>query len=340
MKRIYKNLKRSIVFILALTLAIMPVLTTSSKASAASKNQILPFVILTSYNRTLSVGDEFLLAAVTSTGDFPTFKSSNSKVVSVNTYGRVIAKAPGKAEITAKINKAEATCKILVKKTEIKLSEEKLSLEVGEERKITAETSTGSIPVFKSAKSSIVTVDDEGKVKAIKPGETKITVKADGTTRNIPVKVKTPKITIATRKISMYRNKIYKLKVTVSSGRTPTFKTDKRSVATISEKGVITAVKHGTANITVSLDGVKKICTVTVKSPKIKIKPSSVTLKTGKSKLLSVSVSSGNKPEFKSNKTKVATVDENGKVTAIKKGTALITVSEDGTKESVVVTVK
>jgi uncharacterized protein YjdB len=53
-----------------------------------------------------------------------------------------------------------------------------------------------------------------------------------------------------------------------------------------------------------------------------------------------VTVSSGNTPEYTSSNVSVATVDENGLITAKSAGKATIYAKEDGTKESMKVVVK
>lgn len=336
-----KKLKSIFISIIVLlSLVITGTFVTESEAKAASKNTHIPFIVLTLYSKSLNVGDTFALGAVTSTGAIPTFSSSNSKVASVNTYGKITAKSAGTANITAKIKGAEATCKVQVKKTDITVVIEKKSLEVGESIKPKITISTGHTPTVKSNKSSVVSVEEDFSLTANKPGEAKITVSVDGAQKSINIKVKKPDIKLSNKSITMFRNKTYKLSVSTSSGRKPIFRTSKKRVATVSEDGMVKAMAHGTATITVSLDGTSKTCEVTVKSPKITIKEKEVTLSVGKKKALQVKVSSGNKPVFKSSKTSVATVDENGYIKGIKKGTAVITVSEDGTKESVYVTVK
>ena len=86
------------------------------KAKAASN---IEFVVLSARSKTLKIGDEYYLLAVTSNGKKPVFKSSDAKVASVNTYGKITAKRAGTAKITAKIRNGEASCTIRVEKTQI-----------------------------------------------------------------------------------------------------------------------------------------------------------------------------------------------------------------------------
>ena len=135
------------------------------------------FVILNTYARTLKIGDTFQLIAVTTNGKKPSFSSGSSAVASVNTYGKITAKKAGTTVITAKIRNGEASCKITVEKTKIELSAKSISLENGESAKLKASVSTGHPVKYKSSKSSVASVDEDGVILAKKPGTATITVK-------------------------------------------------------------------------------------------------------------------------------------------------------------------
>ena len=66
------------------------------------------------------------------------FSSNNSKVASVNTYGKITAKKAGTARITAKIKNGEASCTVRVAATKIQLSARSISLENGYCAKLSA----------------------------------------------------------------------------------------------------------------------------------------------------------------------------------------------------------
>lgn len=298
------------------------------------------FVALSAYSKTMSIGDEFFLIAITSTGKKPSFSSSNSSVASVNTYGKITAKKSGSATITAKIKNGEASCKIQVKKTEIKLSETSVSLENGASKKLKAISSTGHPVTFKSSKSSIASVDENGVILAKKPGNATITATCDKTSVKCQVTVKRPTVKLSKSSLSLFRNETCRLSVTSTSKSTPKWKTNKKSVATVNEHGTVTAVKNGTATITVTVDGVSKTCSVTVKKPTIKFETDSVTLCVGETCKTKATVSSGNKPSYSSSNERVATVDSNGKIRAKAIGKAYIYAKEDGVKERMTVIVK
>lgn len=297
-----------------------------------------PYVVLSVYHVDMEIGDEFYVIALTSTGNKPSWKSSNSKVASVNTYGKITAKKAGTASITAKIKDAEATCKITVRKTEITLSKKNISLEHGESIKLSARTSNQSEVTWKSKKKSIAEVDEHGTVTGMKPGETIITASADGTTVSCKVKVKVPAVRLSLASVTLYRKQQKKLTATVSSGIAPTWKSSKKSVATVDSNGRITAVKHGTAVITATVDGVTSKCIVTVKQPTIDLSETELLLKAGENYKITADVSSGITPQWSSSNTSILTV-RNGTVSALSKGKAYVYAVEDGIKARCKVTI-
>ena len=294
------------------------------------------FIFLSAYEKTLKTGDTYCLSVVSSGSKKPTFTSSDSKVASVNTYGKITAKKAGSATITAKTKNAEASCKVTVTKTKVTLNKTSLTLENGER----AASSTGHKVTWKSVKTSIASVSENGKVTAKKLGTTTVTAKVDGTSVNCKVTVKSPTVRLMPSKISLYRREKYKLKVSSTSKITPVWKTNKKSVATVDETGKVTAVKHGTAVITVTVDGVSKNCEVTVRSPKITFEQTTITLHPGERARVNATVSSGNQPAYSCSNSNVVSVDANGVITAKAAGRSYVYASEDGTKERMTVYVK
>lgn len=298
------------------------------------------FVVLNAYSRTLRIGDEFQLIAATSNGKKPTFSSSSSKIASVSTYGKITAKKAGTAKITAKIKNGEASCTIVVSKTDIQLSAGKITLENGYTAQLSATTSNGHPVAWRSSKKSIAVIDENGLITAKKPGTTTITAKADQTTASCTVTVRKPTVTISRRSASLYRRQQVQLSATSTSKSIPVWKSSKKSVATVDESGTVTAVKNGSAAITVTVDGVSKTCRITVRKPTVKFETEELTLTAGKKRTVRVSVSSGNKPEFSSSNTCIATVNENGLITAHEPGKAYIYAKEDGVKSRMRIIVK
>ena len=132
-----------------------------------------------------------------------------------------------------------------------------------------------------------------------------------------------------------------------ATNKTLTWTSSDESVATVDANGNVTAVKEGTATITVkATDGsnASASCVVTVKAAVVLVESITLnvteqTLSEGETLALTATVT----PENATNKTltwsssdeSVATVDANGTVTAIKEGTATITVkATDGSEVS------
>ena len=138
------------------------------------------------------------------------------------------------------------------------------------------------------------------------------------------------------KSVSLNVGKTYTLKATGTKGKI-TWTSSKKSVATVSSKGVVKAKKKGTAVITAKYGKKKLTCKVTVKQPvkSIKLNKTSATLKKGKSLTLkaTISPSSANNKAvtWSSSNKKVATVSSKGVVKAVGNGTATITVKvKDG----------
>ena len=145
------------------------------------------------------------------------------------------------------------------------------------------------------------------------------------------------------------------LKATVSPSNTTnksvTWSSDNTGIATVDQNGKITPKAVGTAKITVRTnDGSNKsaTCTVTVKqyATGVTVSPNNVILTSkGQTSQLIATVNPGTTSNkavtWKSNNTGVATVDRNGRVTAVGEGTATITVTTaDGSNKSATCTVK
>lgn len=298
------------------------------------------FLVLNNYSKSLNVDGQFYLVAVASNGKAPTFSSSNSSVASVNAYGKVTAKKAGNATITAKVKGGEASCKVIVNKTNISINQTAISLQNGNGYKLTATASTGHPITWKSNRTSIVSVDSNGNIVAKKPGTATITATTDKTSVACKVTVSTPNVRLSHSSVSLYRKQILSLSITSTSKSTPKWKSNKKSVVTIDQNGTITAKKHGTAIITVTVDGVSRTCEVTVKKPTIQFSQSKVTLGVGQVYAPTVTVSSGIAPAYSSSNINVASVDATGHITARQPGKAYIYAAEDGTKVSLIVTVK
>ena len=297
--------------------------------------------------------------------------TSDASVAIVDNTGKVTGVKKGTATITVKTKdgKVKATVTVNVEANEVEkitLSSDKLSLKVGSTSKITAtvtpENATDKELVWTTSDASIATVDSTGKVTGVKKGTVTITaktkdgkVKATCTVNVEAIEVKS--ITLNPTEMSVKVGTSSQITATV----TPENATDKEliwetsnaSVATVDSTGKVTGVKTGTAVVTAKTkDGkIKSICTVnittdTIDVEKIILSPTSVTVKEGLTSQITATVMPENATNrelvWTTSDASVATVDNTGKVTGVKKGTVTITAkTKDGkVKATITVTVE
>ena len=317
-------------------------------------------VTLDKTSATLKKGATLSLTATVSpenSTDEVTWKSSNTNVATVDETGKVTAVADGSATITATAGSKSATCSVSVKTpvTNITLDKEDFAITAGESAKIgaaiTPENATNTKLTWSSSNTSVATVSSDGTVKALTPGETTITVTSnnDSTFENVS---KSVKVTVNAATVAVTGVTLNKTSLTLTEGETselsatvnPSNATDKSvswtsndtSVVTVDENGKITAVAAGTAKVSVTTtDGSKTAsCLVTVNAATVPV--SGVELNTvagslvvGESATLTATVSpenaSNKEVSFTTDNADVATVDANGKVTAVGAGVATIT---------------
>lgn len=245
----------------------MTISADAAVSSMQSLQSLPPVIILTRYSKTMAIGEEFGLIAIASNGKQPTFKSSKSSIASVNTYGRITAKKAGTCKITAKVRNAEASCNITVKPTTLTITPANVTLYRQGTKQLHASVSNGHSPVWKSGKSSVATVDENGFVTAVKHGTAKITAKVDGVSKTCIITVKQPKIKLSSSSVSMTAGSTYTLSATVSSGNAPEWSTSNSNVLSVDQNGNITALKKGRAYVYAREDGIKTSCAVTVSEP-------------------------------------------------------------------------
>lgn len=197
--------------------------------------------------------------------------------------------------------------------------------------------------VWASDNESVAIVDDEGNVTGVAPGTAEVSVTADEAVAKCKVMVialKPQGLSLDVEKLDMTVGQTRQLEAVVTPAGAEAedlqWSSDNKSVAIVND-GLVTAVSEGKTVITVSCNGGKLIaeCEVTVaKQPEEKVMvssikiPSGLELTVGASSVLDVTVL----PENATDKTVTfsvdgdcVSVDQTGKVLAVKEGTAVVT---------------
>ena len=300
--------------------------------------------------------------------------TSNSAVATVSSTGVVKGLKRGTATITATAadgSGKKAACKVTVTKlvTSLTLNKTVLPLQPKKTEKLTATVSPSDADnktvKWTTSNSAVATVNSNGKVTAKGKGTAIIkATAADGSGENATctVTVVTPKksvssVTLKKTSLTMQVGKTQTLSVTVKPTnadiRNVIWTSSNTKVATVDSKGKVKAIGKGTATITATAadgSGKNAACKVTVVKKivtGVTIKCKANTVKVKKTLTLTATVKPTNADingvTWKSSNTKVATVDSNGKVCGIKKGTVTITATAkdgSGKKDTMKVTVK
>ena len=208
------------------------------------------------------------LKLTTNLTDKITWKSSNTKVATVNSAGVVTAKAKGTAVITASCGKYTATCTITVKNPSLALNKKSTALYKGTRTTLKAYVKgvDASKVTFTSNNTKVVVVNKTtGRIVAKAAGKAVITVKCGSLKTTCTVTVKNPTLKLAKTSASIKVGKKTTIKATAAPSGTIKYTSSNKKIVTVSSKGVVTGKKKGTAKITVTCNGVSKTFKVTVK---------------------------------------------------------------------------
>lgn len=296
-----------------------------------------------------------------------TWKSSNTDVATVDENGVITAIAGGQADITATTaNGVSATCRITVPIHLNGISLEKTSLNLRKGQSSDALSvvydpvnTTDELPtIWSSSDESVATVNAQGVVTGLKEGTATIKVQVGTFTATCEVTVSeihVNEIKVAEDTPStLYKGQSHKLNVKVLPEDTTddvelVYESSDDSVATVSADGTVTGLKEGTVQITIkTADGrVSTVYEVTVKEiplQKIVFQEEVTPLEEGKTAHLSILYNPADTTDAKdvtwsSSDKSVATIDQNGLLTAVKTGKATITAKVGDKKVSYELTV-
>jgi uncharacterized protein YjdB len=313
------------------------------------------------------------------TGRTVTWESSNPIVATVDANGRVTAIAPGTATIRATSEGRTGTSTITVTAVpptpvaSVSVTPSTAEVQVGGTVQLTATPRdalgnplAGRTVTWESSNPAVATVDANGRVTAVAPGTATIRATSEGRTGTSTITVTAPppapvaSVTVTPPTAEVQVGGAVQLTATPRdaagnplTGRTVTWESSNPGVATVDANGRVTAVAPGTATIRATSEGRTGTSTVTVTAPppapvaSVGVSPPTGELDVGGTLQLTATPRdaagnplSGRQVTWTSSNTSVATVDANGRVTAVGPGTATISATSEGQTGTATITVR
>lgn len=292
-----------------------------------------------------------------------TWKSSNASIVFVDQNGEMVANKAGSATITVTTEEGNktATCDVTVEPKTVPVAAILLNIESAELVEGDSElltfiveptNATNKNVQWKSSDDTIVFVDENGKITAMKAGNATITAISElGNSTATCTVIVEPKtiavtgITLNKKLLTLVEGDGEKLTASIepsnSTNKNIVWKSSHNEIATVDYNGKVSAHKTGTAKITVtSEDGNhSSTCDLTVEEKEIPVNSVSLnkielSLVVGDSEKLTATITPSDATykdiDWISGDETIVTVDTDGKVTALKAGVALITVTARG----------
>ena len=295
-----------------------------------------------------------------------TWQSSNPEVATVDANGVVTGISEGEATITARnSNGLSASSEVTVTNISAPITNVSLNFSDLEIRKDSSqglratitpkETTDDKTLTWESSNPEVATVSSTGVVTARRPGNAIITVRTSNgltDTCNITVISQITSVHLNLTAITLDEGVSQTLRATINPSdttddKTLTWSSSNTNVATVDQEGNVTAVKEGVATITVTtVNGRRAECKITVNKPSenipienVSLDKTTLTLEEQEAETLVATINPSDTTDdttltWKSSNPEVATVDNNGKVTAVKEGSATITVTTVNGKEA------
>ena len=335
---------------------------TKYKQSAKCKIKVRKLkssVALSKNSIRIGIRQSYTLKATVSSNANPApgvkWSTSNRRIVSVNSKGKITGVRVGYATITATtqdIIKAKAKCRVSVvnRVTSIRLNKDFLNIYEGKTKQLRAIVKPSKATVKKvkwtSSDTSVADVTGSGKVRGISAGTAEVTAATtDGSNKKAKCYVTVMEavpitgITVAQSDMTMKLGDTVKISYTTLPNKNSDslkFASDNKRVATVSNSGKVKAVGTGSANITIlATSGV----TTTVKVYVVTLDKSSLNIRQYDTATLNVlGLPAGASVSWYSSNQRVATV-VGGKVVGRDKGTAYIYAYVNGCKLACKVTI-
>ena len=285
------------------------------------------------------------------------WQSSDTTVATVDQNGKVTAVALGQAVITASTTDGtnlSASCQVNVTGiTSIALNKTSTNIYVSGTETLTASIVPSDVIIntlqWQSSDTTVATVDQNGKVTAVALGQAVITaMAADGSGVSASCQVNVTgitRVTLSNSSAILYLNNTQQLYATITPSdvivKTLVWQSSDPAVATVDQNGKVTAHTVGTAIITATTtDGtnLSASCVVEVRAyvSSVTLDKTRIDTYVGGSETITATVLPENAYnrglQWQSSNLSVASVDQNGKVTATGLGTAIIVAkTTDGT---------
>lgn len=240
-------------------------------------------------------------------------------------------------------SKDEETTITSIEVEEVRLNQTTLELSKGEKGRLSAtilpETLNNKSVTWITENKQIATVDEEGIVTAISIGQTIIAAKVDNKIANCKVTISAilvESITLDREELSIEIGKVEQLVATIlpenADNKDITWTTENQDIITVDENGQVTALAEGETIVTAKAGNQIATCKVKVTAipiESVRLDKNEISIETGEKTKLKATVL----PENAGNKTitwiisdnTIATVDENGTVTGIAEGEAMLT---------------
>lgn len=231
-------------------------------------------------------------------------------------------------------------CNLFKKEYKLEIKAEKTTIEVEGQLQLLAETDLKN-PKFEwsSSNNDIATVDNDGLVTAVAVGKAEITVKVENVgEKKIEITiVAKPELTLTAIKTTLeVEEKLQLVAETTLQNAVYVWTSNNEKIATVDKNGLVTAVAVGKVEITVKVENVgeKKVELTIVAKPNLTLTAKKTTLLIDETlQLEAESELQDSVFEWTSSDSNIATVDDNGLVTALAAGTVEITVKVENVGE-------
>ena len=240
--------------------------------------------------------------------------SSDESVATVDATGMVVAVSAGEADITASVTNSEmsAVCKVTVKVAAKNITvPDNLDVKLNDGNETTVEATVSPADAtdvkvsYASTDEAVATVDKDGRVQVLQPGECDIitTLMQDGKkvtekTTHVKAFYEVESITLDSNEGKLTVGNSHTIKATVApeevaAETTIEWSSSNEKVATVDSNGKVTAVSSGNATITATAGEESANYEVTVEQPK-KVTTSNKTYKSSSSSNSSAAVTPSN----------------------------------------------